>query len=188
MTALDWDLQAASLEESDPKCSTAALDLKPHQSDQDMPSPTGIAPDAPSSLPEATSIQRPVSADSRAAPISSESLPARPHTADPAAGDSLPPASVRAELDASMHRKAAGPLLPVDVGDGVPARKKLLRKQSEPYIPRRACLKEICQRMHVQQDVADPLCKEDDLICSICLVSLRFTGSLCPTLKSCPYL
>ncbi|KAK9837533.1 hypothetical protein WJX84_000748 [Apatococcus fuscideae] len=59
--------------------------------------------------------------------------------------------------------------LPVDVGDGVPARKKLLRKKSEPYIPRRACLREVRQRLHVSHDAADPLCKEDDLICSICL-------------------
>ena len=75
-------------------------------------------------------------------------------------------------MDASM-RRAAGPTpgLPVEVGDGVPARKKLLRKKSEPYIPRRACLQEVRQRLHVSHDAVDPLCREDDLICSICLVS-----------------
>ncbi|KAK9827193.1 hypothetical protein WJX74_009816 [Apatococcus lobatus] len=96
----------------------------------------------------------------------------RPVTADSAVNvsNSIPPTSVRAERDASMRRgKGPGAGLPVDVGDGVPARKKLLRKKSEPYIPRRACLREVRQRLHVSHDAADPLCKEDDLICSICL-------------------
>ena len=102
----------------------------------------------------------------------------RPGTADTAASvaNSIPPTTVHAEIDASMRRaNGVGPGPAVDVGDGVPARKKLLRKKSEPYIPRRACLQEVRQRLHVSHDALDPLCKEDDLICSICLVGAPST-------------